>query len=87
MDKLFILLAWVAGILLVLTFGKTLKVPLRLVLKLIINSLLGGAVILLINLAGQYIDFYISLNIFSAMIVGILGLPGVILLIILKYLL
>lgn len=87
MDKLLILLAWVAGILLVLAFGKALKVPLRLVLKLIINGLLGGAVILLINLAGQYIGFHISLNIFSAMIVGTLGLPGVILLIILKYLL
>lgn len=87
MDKLFILLAWVAGILLVLAFGKSLKVPLRLVLKLVINTLLGGMVLLLINLAGQYIDFRISLNLFSAMIVGILGLPGVILLIILKYLL
>lgn len=87
MDKLFILLAWVAGILLVLAFGKSLKVPLRLVLKLVINTLLGGMVLLLINLAGQYIDFHISLNLFSAMIVGILGLPGVILLIILKYLL
>ena len=44
-------------------------------------------IILLINLLGQHIDFYIPLNIFSALIVGILGLPGVILLIILKYLL
>lgn len=87
MDKIFILLAWVAGILLVLVLGKKLKIPLRLVLKLLMNGLLGGVVILLINLLGQSIHFHISLNIFSALIVGILGLPGVILLIILKYLL
>lgn len=87
MDKIYILLAWVAGILLVLIFGKALKVPLKWVLKLLINGLLGGVVILLINFAGQYIHFHISLNIFSALIVGTLGLPGVILLVILKYLL
>jgi len=87
MDKMLILLAWVAGILLVLAFGKRLKVPLRLALRLFINGLLGGVVILLINLLGQSIHFHLSLNVFSALIVGILGLPGVILLIILKYLL
>ncbi len=87
MDKLLILLAWVAGILLVLVFSKKLKIPLRFALKLLLNGLLGGVVILLINLLGQAIHFQLSLNIFSAMIVGMLGLPGVILLIILKYLL
>jgi len=87
MEKMLILLAWVAGILLVLAFGKKMKVPLRLALKLLINGLLGGAVILLINLLGQSIHFHISLNVYSALIAGIFGLPGVILLIILKYLL
>jgi inhibitor of the pro-sigma K processing machinery len=87
MDKLVILLAWVAGILLVLVLGKRMKIPLRLALKLLINGLLGGVVILLINLLGQYINFHISLNFFSALIVGTLGLPGVLLLVILKYLL
>ncbi len=87
MEQVLILLAWVAGILLVLAFGKKMKVPLRLALKLLINGLLGGAVILLINLLGQSIHFHISLNVYSALIAGIFGLPGVILLIILKYLL
>lgn len=87
MDKLYILLAWLAGIILVLAFGKALKVPLKYAVKLLINGLLGGIVIIVINYFGQYINFSISLNIFSALIVGTLGLPGVILLIILKYLL
>jgi len=87
MEKMLILLAWVAGILLVMAFGKKMKIPLRLALKLLINGLLGGASILLINLLGQAIHFHIPLNVYSALIAGTLGLPGVILLIILKYLL
>lgn len=87
MDNLYILLAWVAGIVLVLFFGKALKAPFKIALKLLVNSLIGGMVIIVINFLGQYIDFHISLNIFSALIVGTLGLPGVILLIVLKYLL
>ena len=87
MDKLLIWLAWVTGILVVMALGKKLKIPVQFALKLLVNALLGGAVILLINLLGQYINFHISLNVFSALIAGILGLPGVIVLIILKYLL
>jgi len=87
MDNIYILLAWVAGIIIVLFFGKALKVPLKIAMRLLLNSLLGGMVILVINFLGQYINFHISLNFFSALIVGTLGLPGVILLVILKYLL
>ena len=87
MDNLYILLACVAGIILVLIFGKALKVPLKLALKLLFNSILCGMVIIVINFLGQYINFHISLNLFSALIVGTLGIPGVILLVILKYLL
>lgn len=87
MDNLYILLAWVAGIMLVLFFGKALKVPLKIAVKLLFNSLLGGLVIIIINFLGQSLNFHISLNIFSALVVGTLGLPGIILLIILKYLL
>ena len=61
-----ILLAWVAGILLILAFGKALKVPVKIAVKLLINGLLGGAVILLINLLGQYLNFQISERIIRA---------------------
>lgn len=86
MDSLYILLAWVAGIIIIMFFGKALKAPLKLILRLLINSLIGGMVIIVINFLGDFIGFHISLNFFSALIVGTLGLPGVILLIILKYL-
>lgn len=87
MDRGLIVLAWVAGILIVMALGKALLLPLKVILKLIINGVLGGLAILLINLLGQSIGFYIPLNIVSALVAGILGLPGIILLVILKFLL
>jgi inhibitor of the pro-sigma K processing machinery len=82
-----IVLAWVAGILIVLALGKVLLLPMKVILRLIINGLLGGLAIFLINLLGQPIGFFIPLNIVSALVAGILGLPGIILLVILKFLL
>jgi len=82
-----IVLAWVAGVLIVLALGKALILPMKVVFRLLINCLLGGLVILLINLLGQPFGFFIPLNIISALVAGILGLPGIILMVILKYLL
>ncbi|NLY18086.1 MAG: SigmaK-factor processing regulatory BofA [Clostridiaceae bacterium] len=87
MDNIYILLAWVAGIIIVFAFGKAIRVPLKIAFRLLVNGLLGGFTIIVLNFLGQYVNFNISLNIFSALIVRTLGLPGVILLIILKYLL
>ena len=41
MNNLYVLLAWVAGIIIVITFGKALKVPFKLAIKLLINGLLA----------------------------------------------
>lgn len=87
MDNLYILLGWIAGIVLIIAFGKALRVPVRIALKLLVNGLIGGIIIVIINFLGHYINFNIPLNIFSALIAGTLGLPGFILLIILRHLL
>ena len=50
---------------------------------LIGNSIVGGIIIFLINLIGANFGFHIGLNIGTALVVGILGIPGAILLIIL----
>lgn len=53
--------------------------------KALLNTILGAVLLAIINFVGLYFDFYIALNIYSALIIGILGVPGLILLIILKY--
>jgi inhibitor of the pro-sigma K processing machinery len=64
--------------------GKIFSVPLKALFKLIINSVLGGLLIFIINLIGAVWNFHIGLNIVTAILVGILGIPGAILLVILK---
>ena len=64
--------------------GKIFSVPLKALFKLIINSVLGGLLIFIINLIGAVWNFHIGLNIVTAILVGNLGIPGAVLLVILK---
>jgi inhibitor of the pro-sigma K processing machinery len=56
----------------------------KIVLKLVYNVFLGAIALIVINLAGQLVSFKMSLNLFTAAVVGILGIPGFILLTVLK---
>ena len=78
--ELGILLAYAFGIFALYVVGYMFLVPIRIILKLLLNSCLGGLFILLFNWVGGYWGFHISLNALSAIIVGLLGLPGAILL-------
>jgi inhibitor of the pro-sigma K processing machinery len=64
--------------------GRLLFVPLKVVMKLVYNALLGAVVIFLVNLAGGLFGFHMAFNIYTAFIAGTLGVPGFILLVILK---
>lgn len=75
---------FLACICLICIFGRLFIVPIKKVLKLILNSILGGAIIFVINLVGQYFNFHIGLNAITAILVGILGVPGAICLIVIK---
>ena len=78
------IIAYLAGIIFIFLIGKIFAVPLKKILKLIFNSVLGGLAIYLINIIGASFNFHIGLNIITAIFVGILGIPGAILLVILK---
>ena len=72
------ILTYLAGICFLFIFGRIFIVPIKKVLKLVINSVLGGISIFLINLVGANFGFHIGLNILTSILVGILGLPGVV---------
>lgn len=80
------LLTFVACICFLFIFGKIFILPIKKILKLVINSILGGFAIFLINLVGANFGFHIGLNIFTSILVGLLGLPGAICLVIVKLL-
>ena len=58
--------------------------PIKIIAKLILNSILGGLLIFIINAIGTFFNFHIGLNIGTAIITGFLGIPGAILLVLLK---
>ena len=60
------------------------KVNVKRLIELIINIVLGIIVLWLINKFGGSLGISIPINIITAIVVGILGLPGVIILILLN---
>ena len=74
-------------IIIFLIFGKIFIWPLKKILKLIVNSILGGVLIYIINVIGMNFGFHIGLNLVTSLLVGFLGVPGAALLVILKIIL
>lgn len=80
------IITYLACIIFLFLFGRIFIVPIKKVIKLVVNSILGGIVIYLINLIGSGFGFHIGLNLFTSIWVGLLGLPGAVSLIIIKLL-
>ena len=78
---LFILVALV-GLVVIL---KLLSAPIRWAGKLFINGLVGFVVLFLLNFVGTPFGITLGINWFNAIVVGLLGTPGVILLLLLKF--
>ena len=78
-----ILITFAVCVISIFILGRIFAWTLKGILKLIGNSIVGGIIIFLINLIGANFGFHIGLNIGTALVVGILGIPGAILLIIL----
>ena len=60
------------------------SVPLRLALKVLLNTLLGFAALFLTNLAGSATGLTLGMNLLNALVIGVLGVPGLVLLVLLK---
>lgn len=80
------IITYLACIFFIFIFGKIFVVPLGKILKLIFNSCLGAGIIYAINIVGVTWGFHVGLNLFTAIIVGVLGVPGAILVVALKLL-
>lgn len=81
------IIAFIACLFFLFIIGKIFIVPLKTVFKLIFNSMIGGIIIFVINLIGGFFNFHIGLNIVTSIFVGILGIPGAIVVILIKLLL
>ena len=81
------IITYIACIFFLFLFGRIFIIPIKIIFKLIINSILGGLTIFIINIIGSFLNFHIGLNLITSIFVGILGIPGVIVVICIKILL
>ena len=58
--------------------------PIGATFRLIVNSAFGGICIIAFNFISQLMGFFIGVNAFTAFTVGILGIPGFIMLLMLR---
>lgn len=69
-----------AGIVILFLLIKLLKWP----MKIILNGVIGVVILYIVNLIGTSFNFSLAINPITALITGFLGIPGVIVLIIIR---
>ena len=75
----------IALLFLALVAFKVFSTPLRLVLKVAANTALGFLALIALDLFSPFLGLHIGVNLVNALIVGILGLPGLALLVLLQW--
>lgn len=77
----------ILGLLLLILFFKIIAKPIKWILKLLLNAFLGLIILVVVNYLGAFVGLKITIGWLSAIVVGVLGLPGVVLLLLIENLL
>lgn len=80
------IIPYIIGVVILFLFGKIFLLPIKSILKLIGNSVLGAILIYIINLIGGAFNLHIGLNFITILFVALLGVPGAIVLTLIKIL-
>ena len=78
-------LSFFIAIIILYVILKLIALPLKVIIKLMANALIGGIVLFLINLIGAQFGFILDITWITALIVGFLGIPGVVIVILLHF--
>ena len=81
-----LLAAFLAAFLLIALF-RVFRTPLRIALKLLGNTLLGFLALWVVNLTVEVTGITLGMNLLNALVIGILGVPGLILLLLTQWIL
>ena len=79
------LLLLVAAALLVFLFIRIIRLPFKLIFKLLLHAAVGVAALFIFNFFGSYLHISLPITPLNAIIAGTLGVPGVILMLLIKY--
>ena len=75
-----------AGIFLLWLIIKLFLTPIKWIFKLLINTGIGFVGLWVVNFFGDFFGISLGLNWINALVVGVLGFPGLVLLLAMKYL-
>ena len=81
------LLPLLIGAFLLLALARIFRSPLKLAGKLLLNTLLGFLALWLVAATSAHTGIALGMNLANALVVGVLGLPGFVLLLLLQWVL
>ncbi len=81
------IIAAVLGGFFLIALLRVFRAPLRLALKLLLNTALGFLALWAVELTAGFTGIALGLNLWNALVVGILGLPGFVLLLLVQWVL
>lgn len=87
MDLTHKLVIGLLGLFFLIALLRVFQSPIKLAIKLLANTFLGFAALWLVNLTAALTGIALGFNLLNALVVGILGLPGLILLLLLQWVL
>ncbi len=79
--------AYALGLLLVFVICRIFIKPISWLFKLVFNGILGGLILAAVNFVGGFAGITIVISPLSAILTGLLGVPGVLLVALLQYIL
>ena len=79
-------LVFIGAVIAVFIILKILAWPIKKIFKMVMNIVIGGLLLVGVNYIGANFGFVIPINWITALLVGILGIPGLIVLIVLTLL-
>ena len=85
MDVRLLLMLALGGLALLAIAARAFSAPLRLAGKAAVNMALGFAALLLLNAASPVTGVSLGVNFFNALVVGVLGVPGLVLLLLVQW--
>ena len=69
--------AYVAGLILLFICIRMFYTPIKLAIRLFASSVIGGVILYGVNVAGSFAGIKIGINIYTALVAGVFGIPGI----------
>ena len=77
----------IAAAVLLNLFFRIIRLPLKWLVKAALHAAVGLVALFILNFIGSWIGVELEMNAFNALVTGLFGVPGVLILLVIKYIL